>query len=165
MAHSTPPPANAAHEVAMEADCHVDYQLTEDTGERFAARITVRNTGDRAYADWRLVFGLPGEQRLDPRRTPGWSDRDGVVTSQPQSGELIPGGEVNLAFAGRYTDANPFPTTFLLGERRCSAGLLGLAGGPAVPVVVAPQSPPQDSGGDDGGHSGRGKNKGGKGKD
>jgi serine/threonine-protein kinase len=147
--HSSPeqPQASAADQiVAEQADCHVDYRLTQDTGNRFAATITVKNTGDRAYADWRLMFGLPGQQTLDPAQARQWTDDSGVVSSVPQPVDLAPGNEVELGFGGRYTDANPFPTTFLLDDHRCSTSLLGMTGRPAVPVtVVAPN--PQAAGG------------------
>ncbi len=165
--HSTPPPreASAADQiVAAPADCHVDYRLTKDTGKGFAATITVKNTGDQAYADWRLRFGLPGEQTLDPAQARQWTDEAGVVSSVPQPAELAPGSEVELGFGGRYTDVNPFPTTFLLDDHRCSTSLVGMSGQPAVPVTVVAPNPhsasDQGDQGNDGkarGHKGRGK--------
>jgi serine/threonine-protein kinase len=140
--HSTPPKtqASAAEQALTDtSECHVDYRLMQDTGDRFAATVTVKNTGSEAYAHWRLVFGLPGEQTVDPAQADDWSYDDGVVTSQPQS-ELAPGTEAKLAFDGRYTGSNPFPTTFLLSDRRCSASLLGVAGRPLAVTIVAPQS-------------------------
>lgn len=142
--HSTPPQANAAGAVSSSAgDCHVDYQLTRDDGQRFAATIKVRNTGDTAYEDWQLMFGLPGQQSLDPAQAAVWAERDGIVTSRSQSQALAPGGSAQLAFAGRYAVANPFPTTFTLGNHTCSASLLGVAGRPAVPVTVTVVTPRQ----------------------
>jgi serine/threonine-protein kinase len=171
MTHSTPQPASAAGQVApVSSDCHVDYKLTQDTGDRFTATITVSNTGGEAYKDWRLVFGLPGGQRSS---SPEWTDTGGVVTSRPRDEELAPGTSVKLAFAGTYSEANPFPTAFVLDDQRCSASLLGVSGGAVVPVtVIAPQpgkeTPPHANppGGKDGGHGkGHGHGEGDKGKD
>jgi len=143
LTHSTPPPASPAMQTAGVigdgAPCHVDYRLTQDTGDRFTAKITVRNTGDEAYKDWRLIFGLPGDQHAD---SPEWTEDAGVVTSLRRADELAPGTAVDFAFAGRYSGVNPFPTAFVLDDQRCSASLLGLTG-VAVPVTVTVTAPPE----------------------
>lgn len=145
MAHSTPQQTTALSTdqvLTEDAGCHVDYRLTRDTGSRFAATIAVKNTGSEAYADWRLTFGLPGQQTIEPAVAKQWTDTDGVVTSVPQP-DLAPGTQAQLAFAGRYSDANPFPTAFLLDDRRCSASLLGISGQPVTVTVVTPAVQPE----------------------
>lgn len=143
----------AADQVSTE-DCHVDYRLTQDTGKRFTATISVRNTGEPADPGWRLVFGLPGDQSVDPKKAKGWTQSDGVIRSQPQPAPLATGTSTDLAFAGQYAETNPFPTTFMLGDRRCSASLLGVTSSVVPVTVVAPQNPPKaapPSGKDSGG--------------
>jgi serine/threonine-protein kinase len=170
--HATPQQAEAAGTAPSTGDCHVDYQLTRDDGQRFAATITVRNTGAKAYDDWRLIFGLPGQQSIDPAQAAVWLERDGIVTSRSQQKALAPGSSAQLAFAGQYADTNPFPTAFLLDQHSCSTSLLGVAGQVVVPVtVVAPQETAGqrgdghgddgDSGSNSGSNSGKGKGGGG----
>jgi eukaryotic-like serine/threonine-protein kinase len=141
MTHSTPqthtmPPADQV--AAVAADCHVDYRVTNDTGQRFTATITVRNTGDEAYKDWHLVFGLPGDQRVEGS---DWVDDQGVVKSAARADELAPGTAVDMAFAGTYSGTNPFPTAFVVDDQKCSASLLGVSASPVVPVTVVAPSP------------------------
>jgi eukaryotic-like serine/threonine-protein kinase len=158
--HATPQAASADDTVSSATgDCHVDYKITYDDGERFDATINVRNTSTTAYEGWRLVFGLPGAQSVDPAQSSTWIERDGIVTSRSQPEALVPGDDTQLAFAGRYADANPFPTKFLLDTHLCSASLLGITGHTVVPVTVV--TTPQEtagqqteSGSEDGDHHG-----------
>jgi eukaryotic-like serine/threonine-protein kinase len=62
--------AGSAAGVRHSAECKVRYRVEEDTGDDFAARLTVVNTGERTVGDWRMEFAYPGTQRLtEPTRS------------------------------------------------------------------------------------------------
>ncbi|WP_027344371.1 serine/threonine-protein kinase [Hamadaea tsunoensis] len=118
------------------AACHVAYQVTKDDGRAFAASVTVTNTGAQPLAGWRVAFGLPGGQRVDPAVGAQWTEQDTTVTSRPQPAGLDPAKAAQLDFAGAYAGSNPLPTRFTVNDQPCTATVLGVPG--TRPIAGAP---------------------------
>jgi hypothetical protein len=107
------------------ADCKVRYQVRRDSGEDFAARLTVINTGSRAITGWRLEFAYPGAQRLATNgRTLTQNGRKVLVRARPGK-TLTVGRSLTLTLRGGYRDTNPLPLAFTLDGRPCDAEVIG----------------------------------------
>jgi len=136
-AEPAPPPAGVP--------CAVTYLVIADNGSAFTATVSVANTGTAALPTGRLSFSLPGGQRVDTARSPGWRQDGATVTSAPQTSVRHLAGTVRLTVAGRYPTANPLPTTFSLDGQPCAATAIGPARTPVVGAVPRPAA--EDSGG------------------
>jgi hypothetical protein len=134
-ATSEPPAAGPAQAAAAgpgpvigvrhTADCKVRYQVRRDSGDDFAARLTVVNTGSRALTGWRLEFAYPGAQRLATTgRTLTQKGRKVLVRARPGK-TLAVGRSVTMTLRGGYRDTNPLPLAFALNGRPCDAEVIG----------------------------------------
>ena len=156
---AAPPPVAASG----SAPCTATYRITGDTGSRFTATISVRNTGGAHPSGWRLALDLPGGQRIDTAQAVEWSQDGPTVTSAPQPAALAPGAAAELALSGGYSGANPLPTVFRLDGQLCAATVLGPPGttpatgdSPNAPATGGNQDQRGGKGGGKGKHRGSG---------
>jgi serine/threonine-protein kinase len=124
-----------AAEPATTAGCQVAYHVRQDVGGRFAARITLTNTGSEPVPEWRLAFTFPADQRLVGSSAGGWlqSGRSVTVEAANRTLALPAGGSAELELQGDYQDTNPLPTGFRLNGTDC-AQLLTAAGAGTGPA-------------------------------
>jgi eukaryotic-like serine/threonine-protein kinase len=134
-ATSDPPdagPAQAAaagpHAIAgvlHSTGCKVRYQVRRDSGQDFAARLTLINTGSRAITGWRLEFVYPGAQRLATTdRTLTQRGRKIIVRGRPDKA-IAAGRSVTMILRGGYRATNPLPLNFVLNGHPCDAEVIG----------------------------------------
>jgi hypothetical protein len=126
--------------VVHSAACKVRYQVRRDSGEDFAARLTVVNTGSRAISGWRLEFAYPGAQRLATGRSLTQKGRRVTVRARPGK-TLAVGRSVTMTLRGGYPDTNPLPLAFALNGHPCDAEVLGATSVPGggEPAGEVPQ--------------------------
>ncbi len=136
---AAPPPPN----------CRVTYLQTSDTGGRFAAAITVHNSGQTPVEGWHLEFGWPGDQTLVGAEAGTWAQQGRQVVVRPpgEQAALAPGASHQFGLSGQYQTLNAMPASFALGGTRCESIQLA--------QVAQPVQQEEKPGGD-----GKGKNKG-----
>jgi serine/threonine-protein kinase len=143
---SPPPPAAAA--------CQVQYDVRQDSGDQFAAGITVSHTGPAPVPHWRLAFTFPADQRIVGWSAGSWQQSGRSVTVEAAGRDLaLPAeGSTELVFQGDYQNTNPLPTGFRLNGTECARVLTAAPGG-GDPAAVEPGSgdssggPTQEAGG------------------
>ncbi|WP_180290473.1 sigma-70 family RNA polymerase sigma factor [Streptomyces sp. TLI_171] len=103
--------------------CEVRYRVTELSGDRFSARLSLRNTSDRSVSGWALRRPLPAGEHL----TAAWPGTG--AGSEPPGGaeihdggrnaEVPPGGSAVTGFTGSWTHPHPAPRTITPNGRPC----------------------------------------------
>jgi serine/threonine-protein kinase len=119
------------------AECKVRYQVRRDSGDDFAARLTVLNVGAHGLTGWRLEFGYPGRQRLITAGRGVEQQGHRVVVRPPVDKTLAAGRSFTTTLRGGYPDANPLPLTFALNGHPCEAEVIGA-------TTVGDSNPAQD---------------------
>jgi eukaryotic-like serine/threonine-protein kinase len=137
--------AAAGAAAAPEQRCRVDYQVSQDWGSGFKARVAVTNLGAAELRDWRLAFAFASDQRVTAAQAATWNQSGHTVVARPSGSDarLYPGGRAEMGFTGRYTRANPLPAaeSFDLDGARCQTVVLI----PAAPATPTPTPSPKDS--------------------
>ncbi|NUT38295.1 MAG: hypothetical protein HOV79_35060, partial [Hamadaea sp.] len=110
------------------AECAVEYQLLHDDGRRFTAAVTVTNLDSTVLRGWSVALRLPGDQRIDPVRSPGWTQKGDLVMAPPQRDVLNPGGSARRTVTGLHPGVTRLPTVFTLDGSPCAVTLLGQTG-------------------------------------
>ncbi|MDG4763587.1 serine/threonine-protein kinase [Solwaraspora sp. WMMD406] len=117
------------------APCQVDYQVRDDTGERFVAAVQVTNTGTAELTDWSLRFVFPGDQRLGAVEAVRWQQDGATVRLRPapDAGPLPVGSSTVIQVDGTYQAANPLPLAFQLDDADCAVTVVGMTSRSAAP--------------------------------
>jgi eukaryotic-like serine/threonine-protein kinase len=121
--------AGAVARVLHRADCKVRYQVRRDSGDDFAARLTVVNIGAYGLTGWRLEFGYPGRQRLSRAGPRVEQTGRTVVIRAPAGKTLAAGRSSTTTLRGDYREANALPLAFALNGRPCEAEVIGATTG------------------------------------
>jgi glucose/arabinose dehydrogenase len=102
--------------------CAVDYQVEQQWGTGFIAKVTVTNTGTQAASGWTVDWTFPGDQTVTSWWNAVGSQQGATVTvrNAEWNATLDPGGTVEFNFLGAYRGANPAPTTFTVNGTRCT---------------------------------------------
>jgi hypothetical protein len=124
--------------VLYRADCKVRYQVRRDSGDDFAARLTLVNTGSHGLTGWRLEFGYSGGQRLISAGQGFEQKGHRVVVRDPAGRTLGAGRSITTTLRGGYRNRNPLPLVFLLNGHPCEAEVMGAT---AVDAPVAEAAP------------------------
>jgi serine/threonine-protein kinase len=142
--------------------CAVNYQITSDNGNTFAAAIVATNTGRSLPAGWRVTVAMPSGQASGLRPDGEWVVDGGTLASPPQTA-LGGGGSARITLTARHTKATVLPTGFDIAGRTCSASLLGPDGSALTPGAVFSGTQQNQRGGDHGRDGGSGDGQGGPG--
>ncbi|MEU2612639.1 serine/threonine-protein kinase [Micromonospora sp. NPDC007271] len=138
-------PAEARMRMPQQPPCAVDYVLRRDSGEDFAADLTLTNTGGRELRDWTMSFTFPGRQTVTTAQPAVRQQGRTVLLQAPATdGVLAPGASKKVSLTGRYTGGNPLPVEFKVGESTCGVQVSGVAGSTpsTAPATRAPTKAP-----------------------
>jgi serine/threonine-protein kinase len=109
--------------------CTVEYKVSRDSGTDRTASLAVTNTGIEPLRGWRLVFDLPGDQRLRRGTDAAWRQDGDAVTARADGAVLEPGATARLTFTTSHRAGDPLPVTYQLNGIACTAIVLGVPGG------------------------------------
>lgn len=102
--------------------CAVNYQVSNQWGSGFTAKVTVTNNGGSVQS-WTMEWDFTAGQQI----TNGWkgnfsqSGSHVTVTSKSWNGSLGGGESVSIGFNGSYSGSNPEPENFTLNGTACSS--------------------------------------------
>jgi serine/threonine-protein kinase len=119
--------------LAATGKCVVSYAVREDDGARFRASVTVANRDNVAVKNWNLLFVMQGSQVVSGNGKVAL-DQQGTMVTVTSSQTLSAQKAVTLDITGRYTDANPAPMAFKLGDQSCETYVSPKPGEPSRPV-------------------------------
>ncbi|WP_422733453.1 serine/threonine-protein kinase [Micromonospora sp. WMMD558] len=119
------PPAAVAALGERAPECTVEYTVRRAADGRFAAAVSVANTGTVPFRAGRLTFALPGEQRLLRGSPGGWRQAGNSV--QARIGELPAATSRTATVEGTYRGVNSLPGRFQLDGATCGS-VLSVAG-------------------------------------
>jgi serine/threonine-protein kinase len=123
--------ADAAMGGSNRVPCSVRYLTRSDTSRHFEVDLTVTNNTGQPVTGWVLRFKFTGDQALRAGSAGQWTQAPtGEVTLRGAGGgaPLGPGASANVSFTADYTQSNPMPTAFALGDAACSYLLVGASG-------------------------------------
>ncbi|WP_007025933.1 endo-1,4-beta-xylanase [Saccharomonospora iraqiensis] len=82
-----------------DAACTVSYEQTQQWGDRFNGRVTVR-AGDEAIGSWSTTVTVHSPQEISAtwNGDPSWDSSGDVMTMRSNSGGLPAGGETSFGF-------------------------------------------------------------------
>jgi hypothetical protein len=150
------PAVQAMDQRPVSVPCTVTYAIRSALNGRYAAAVSVRNTGPVAVSPWRLTFALAGGQKLVGGS--GWAQNGRSMQTGGDS--LAAGASASSTFDATYQDSTPLPGQFALNGAVCEAQLSvdGQTVAPAAPVQAATDDRVTDdrSGNGSGGNSGSG---------
>jgi eukaryotic-like serine/threonine-protein kinase len=143
------PAGQFAGAAAAPVACEVRYDVRQDSGNDFAAGVTLTNTGVAPVTGWRLDFAFPSDQRVVSSSAGTWRQTGPsvVVEGTGDTGTLAAGRSVVLDFEASYQEENPLPTAFRLNGTECPHVLTAAADRP-VPDQAG--GAPATAGDDDG---------------
>jgi serine/threonine-protein kinase len=152
--------------------CVANFTIDSDSGNAFAGRVTVTNSGSAELRGWSLSFAFPGDQSLTSAAT----GNPGQVMVTPtignpypaaitQTGETVVARASNTDFlrasesvavpiSGHYSGTNLVPTAVALNGSPCQTQTSNVA------PLTLPSSPSPNTGNGDGEHHGHGHGKG-----
>jgi serine/threonine-protein kinase len=150
------PAVQAMDQRPVSVPCTVTYAIRSALNGRYAAAVSVRNTGPVAVSPWRLTFALAGGQKLVGGS--GWAQNGRSMQTGGDS--LAAGASASSTFDATYQDSTPLPGQFALNGTVCEAQLSvdGRTVAPAAPVQAATDGRSGDGigGGSGPGNSGSG---------
>jgi serine/threonine-protein kinase len=121
---STPEPTQGlAQQLARQAvACQVRYDVRENSGDEFAAGITLTNTGAEPLTDWQLAFALPADHELVWSSAARWQQtgQSVAVHGAGPAATLPTGRSVVLGLEGSYQGVARLPTGFRLNGTECA---------------------------------------------
>ncbi|NJP35412.1 serine/threonine-protein kinase [Micromonospora thermarum] len=119
------PPAAVAAMGERAPECTVRYTVRRAVDGRFAAAVSVANTGAVPFRAGRLTFALPGEQRLLQGSPGAWRQAGRAV--QARIGDLPAKESRTATLEGTYRGVNSLPGQFQLDGTTCGS-VLSVAG-------------------------------------
>lgn len=111
----------AAPATADAAGPTATFAKTDDWGSGFIGRYTIQNGGATAIDGWRLEFDLPADETI----TGAWSAKLSrsanhyVLTDEPWTHTIAPGGSVVVGFEGTYGSRFVAPRNCELNGQPC----------------------------------------------
>ena len=113
----TSPPASGL-------SCSVRYRVNSQWSDRFAANVTINNTGSTSIQAWTLTFSFSAGQQVQRHQSWGGNftqhGAQVTVTNLDYNGTLAPGNSVTPGFVASWNNNNnPAPTSFSLNGVKC----------------------------------------------
>jgi hypothetical protein len=129
-----PPAVQAMDRAPAGVQCTVKYAIRSAQNGRYAAAVTVLNTGAVAAAPWKLTFDLPAGQRLVSG--PGWAQSGRSL--QVGGTSLEAGASASSTFDATYEDSALLPAQFTVNGTVCRPQLSvdGQTVAPAAPAGI-----------------------------
>ena len=115
-------PVNVTTTAPSQGECTVAYDITSQWQGGFQAAVTIGNTSEAAINNWTLEWSFANGQTITNMwgGTAKQSGADVTVTNASYTGNIPPGGSVEVGFTGTQSGTNAEPAQFMLNGAYCT---------------------------------------------
>ncbi|MFB8771591.1 cellulose binding domain-containing protein [Streptomyces broussonetiae] len=104
--------------------CTVTYDITNQWSGGFQADVRLTNTGTTPWSGWSLSWAFGQGQTVTQMWNAEHAQSGATVTARNVgwNANVAAGSSVSFGFTGNWSQSNPEPTAFKLGDRTCAVG-------------------------------------------